>query len=255
MKRWAKGTVLAAMLFMLAACNMVTYEYEEEMEVSAEGIDELRVKHDQGRVTITGSDEVTSVQARATSSATAKDEEEAVRYGEEQMVFDMEQEGDQIVVISEVRQGQEARKGRIDVEIVMPASLAVDVEHRSGRLTIEDVDGGVTLYHGSGDTEVANLNGALSFTDGGSGMATIQQIEGTLDVHKTSGSLSLRESGGAATLVMGEADIAIEQYDGSASVQNVSGAVNLLDINGDVKLKTQSEEVAVENVTGDVDRS
>jgi len=120
----------------------------------------------------------------------------------------------------------------IDLEVTVPAGMAVDVKDGSGDLSVSGT-GNLTVVDGSGEARIFAIAGNVTVQDG-SGELTIEDVQGDVDVDDGSGEIEIVKVGGSVTVRDGSGDIDVREVqlevtileDGSGDV-NVDQAVHL----------------------------
>lgn len=126
------------------------------------------------------------------------------------------------------------RYASVDLELVVPADIALNVQDSSGDLEIENV-AAVTLKDSSGDIEIENVSGSVEIKDS-SGDIEVRDIAGDLVIPSDS-SGSIRGS----------------DIEGSVLVENdSSGDIRFSNVGQDVTIRNDSSgDIEVKTVAGD----
>lgn len=182
------------------------------------------------------------VQARACAS----DEGDLQR-----LVLNHRQDGDRLIVENERVRGSftislfGSHYAYLDVEIRVPASLAVEANTGSGDVNARDLHS--LRYHaGSGDLEVENIAGDF-VAEVGSGDIDGSDV-GRFELESTgSGDINLHDIHGDAEIGgVGSGDVTLEKVGGSVQVGHVGS--------GDIDLREVSGDVTVDSIgSGDID--
>lgn len=120
----------------------------------------------------------------------------------------------------------------IDLEVTVPAGMAVDIKDGSGDLSVSGT-GDLSVVDGSGEARIFAIAGNVKVKDG-SGELTIEDVQGNVDVDDGSGEIDIVKVAGAVTVRDGSGDIDVRDVqlevtiveDGSGDV-NVDKAVRL----------------------------
>jgi hypothetical protein len=175
-------------------------------------------------------------------------------YGEElsedDYILSLEKKGDKAVLIAQFL-GNNNNNERIDLEVIMPPSLALLVDDRSGDITIESVSNGLTLNDRSGDIELSNIAGQITIDDR-SGDLVGKDLRGDVLINDRSGEIQLMDISGDVTINDSSGDIRARNVFGIVTVNDNSGDIN---INGaaDFKLKNDSSgDVNLRNINRDL---
>jgi DUF4097 and DUF4098 domain-containing protein YvlB len=141
----------------------------------------------------------------------------------------------------------------MDIEVRLPASLAVEVDNGSGDVDARDLDS-LRYEAGSGDLDVGNIAGRLVI-DVGSGDVEGENI-GSLDIQDVgSGDVTLSAIRGDAEIgEVGSGDVSLRSVEGSVRVGSVgSGDVDLRSINVNVSVDSiGSGDLVVDDVGGNL---
>jgi len=139
---------------------------------------------------------------------------------------------------------------RIDLTILVPQALALDISDGSGFIEVDGV-ASAKIADGSGYIDIRNIAGQVDISDG-SGSITAENILSNLDISDGSGGIEVRTVDG---------DLAISDGSGSIEVVSVTGAVVITDGSGSISvsqagsfelLADGSGKVDVRNITGKV---
>jgi hypothetical protein len=157
--------MIVGSLFTAAALAFGTYSivnqvaHEEVLETatfSADGVTQVRLHNENGRVEIVG-DDVDEISLVA-----------EVSHGLRRTVTHADLEGDTLVVDMDCPTGIPVWCS-VDYRLVVPKDLAIDVRNENGRLTLRDLDGDVDAHGDNGTIELARLSGDVDVeTENGS---------------------------------------------------------------------------------------
>ena len=161
----------------------------------------------------------------------------------------------------------------MDVEIRLPASLAVEVDNGSGDVDARDLHS-LRYESGSGDLDVNNVAaeliadvgsgdiegadiGSLHLQDVGSGDVNLRDIHGDADIDDVgSGDVTLRTVEGSVRVgEIGSGDVELRAVSGDVSVDAIgSGDLMVEDVGGNFSVKSVgSGDIDHRNVRGKVD--
>ena len=173
------------------------------------------------------------------------------------------------LIVSEGREGARAivRTGRevdswtlfgtvrfsLDLDVRIPASLALEVDTGSGDAVVEDV-ASLAWKAGSGDLEARNVAGLLGASVG-SGDVEARGVGRFILAATGSGDIDVEGVGGDVEVGSGgSGDLTFRRVDGSVRAGHIgSGDVDLRDIGGSVTVdSTGSGDVIVDGVRGDL---
>lgn len=166
--------------------------------------------------------------------------------------------------------GFDPESAYIDLELRVPAALAIDamdssgdivargvslrsLRDSSGGIRIEDGRSGLRLEDSSGDIEIDGLAGDLELRDS-SGDIEVEAVAGGVHVRvDSSGDIRLRDVGGPVRIDQDSSGgILVEQVRGGVHIgSDSSGSIEVRDVSGDVSVGSDgSGEIAVRDVRG-----
>ena len=142
--------------------------------------------------------------------------------------------------------------GRLDVEMEVPASMALEIHDGSGSMDVSNV-GAIVIEDGSGDIVADNLNGDVDIEDG-SGSIRLVDVAGRVDINDGSGTISLRNIGGLIDIDDSSGEINIRSARNSVRISDSSGGIDVVDVDGDFVVSDDSSGgIDYDNVKGRVD--
>lgn len=202
--------------------------------VDAAGAVEALLVSGAGDLRVQGVEGITEVRVRGRMCASDPDRLE-------DMEVRARRSGDRVEVIAETDGGGWRRgrgdHARIDLEVEVPATLALDVEDGSGDLTIRDV-AAARIDDGSGNIDVAAIAGDLEIDDGsgdidvrGAGSVRVDDGSGGIDVEDVRGDVVVEEDGSGSIEVRRVGGDFIVEDDGSGGIryEDVAGRVETPD--------------------------
>lgn len=139
---------------------------------------------------------------------------------------------------------------RIDIEVVVPARLALRVDDGSGEVTITDV-AALDLEDGSGSIRLSDIAGDVLIDDG-SGSIEVSNVSGLVSVVDGSGNLRIVESNAVHIIDDGSGSIRIADITQNVLIEDDgSGSIDVRNVGGDVEIEDSgSGGVNVNNVAG-----
>ena len=177
--------------------------------VDAAGASTVRVEAKAGSLKIIGEEGLAEVRARG--SACAKNEKAL-----EKVQLRADRSGSEVRVVVHIPDGW-GQGGALDLEVRVPAGLAVEVEDTSGGIEIDNV-ASLHLKDGSGEIDVTGVKGDVS-------------------VHDSSGEIELVDVGGDVRIHDGSGGMEIEDVKGSVVIEDGAGSIEILDVTGDVTIE------------------
>ena len=226
------------------------YGITREVTIPADAITRLAIDAGSGSLRVEGRYDVDEI--RATAEACASVEE----WLDELRVSATESGGDVALTTHYPdRSGWTGRDGtaRIDLTVLVPLGLAVDIEDSSGE----------TEVSGTGDLDIADSSGSLSVRgiDGGlrvgdsSGSILIGDVAGDVEVSDGSGELSIRDVQGSVRIRDGSGGIDVSEVDQSVFVEgDGSGGIDVSNVGGDLVVEGDgSGGITYSDVAGSVE--
>lgn len=241
------------LLAILSACNLVRVEEEQELSLSAEGIDTLLLELDEGDVLITGEDRM-DIALQAVFFSMHEDEEVAERFKEENMAIFLDKNENVAHLHTKIlNTNQHSVQGRIHVTLQIPIHLFLDIHQEAGALTINNVTSDININAGPGEIKLEGIAGAVKIIDG-TGAIVLRNINGDyIDINNGSGALLVEDVSSNLNIISGSGDISIASIEGSVTMRSGSGDIEVDTVTGDVTvLENRSGKVDIQNVEGTI---
>lgn len=247
--QWGVVLVLAAVSPAWAQ-DGCAFSAPRNLDLSANGVKTLVVRAAAGKLEIRGEPGLSQVQVRGVACSSDKDDLEQIRLVQRR-------EGERLVVTAELPEMSGIFNGerKLDLELRVPARLALDVsdssgeasvervaalriQDSSGELRISDVPGAVRVDDSSGSIDVRNV-GSLHIPDDSSGEIRVSGVRGNAVIdNDSSGTIEMRKIGGDARV--GEdssGDIVVEDVAGDFTVErDGSGGIEHRGVRGAVRI-------------------
>lgn len=251
MKKLYSALALLALLYH-PAIFADNYKFTETLSLDANSLTELRVKTGAGELVVTGSDDAQIVELVAKVGGK--------RVERDDVTITLQRKGKVAEVVATFK-GSKWGEHFIDVVVVAPAKLKLDVDDTSGDAKIEGFNNGARIDDTSGELFVHNMMGAVRIDDT-SGDLSIRAVRGGLIVDDSSGEITIEKVTGDIRLDDNSGDIRIETIvgdvridDGSGDIEvlNVAGKVEIDDGSGDIKVDGAHSFELLDDGSGDVD--
>ena len=224
---WGMGLVLAGLAPAFAQ-ERCAFEAPRNLDLAADGVKTLEVNARAGALTIRGEPGRSQLRVRGTACAGSREQLAQIRLVQRR-------EGDRLVVTAELPESGDWSAGQrsLDLELRVPARLALDVRDSSGDALIERV-ASLRVQDSSGDLRIADIAGAVRVQDS-SGSVDVRDVDALRIPHDSSG--DIRAAG-----VRGDAIVDVDS----------SGAIEMRRIGGDVRVgQDSSGSILAEDVAGD----
>jgi len=235
------------------------FETTKTLNLPAQGILRLDVRAGAGSLAITGREGLAAIEVKAEVVAPGVRDKDMEEYLRDRVELTLEKKGDVAVLTGRIRDSNRlfhfGDNARIDLTVMVPKTMALDIDDGSGNMVVEDLASTVRIEDGSGGIRVARVAGNVRIDDG-SGEMTVERIEGNLEIDDGSGGMEIRDVTGDVTIDDGSGEILVRRVGGIVTVDDGSGGIDIKDVDKDVRLiNTGSGGVDVSGVKGRVIRS
>lgn len=204
------AVVFAVLAWSLSSGSFAAAVRVQQFSLPANGLRELRIRADEGELTITGNKDIAEIRVRATIRVRPSlNEQEFSDFLDKWVHLTLERHGRSAELDSTISAMSIADFGaRIDLVVEMPSAwdlvvidgkgvlnisgLQSDVEvtDGSGKLFITDIRGDVRIIDEAGSMEISRITGDVQIQDR-TGSISAEKIDGTLFLNKRSGSVSI----------------------------------------------------------------
>ena len=123
----------------------------------------------------------------------------------------------------------------IDVEMIMPREMHLEVDDGSGNAFISNIDGMLEIDDGSGSLTVQNIGSSVTIDDG-SGNIDITNVTGDVRIDDGSGNIKLTHINGSVYIDDGSGEINIKDVSKNVTVDDGSGSIKILGLVGEFNL-------------------
>jgi len=227
-------------------CN---HAKEFERTFAAQALSELAIAAGAGSLMITGDAKVERIQVKASACASSKKILEKL-----DVVF--EQDSDLRTVKTQIPRDDSwgsNYSASIDLEVILPATLVLDVKDSSGDAEVSNI-AAVKMVDSSGDLKIANVAGNVDVTDS-SGALRIIKVAGDVKLIDSSGGIDASDIQGSFTVMADSSgDIEVTRVGKDVLIKiDSSGSISVDDVKGDFVVgKDTSGGIEYDNVAGDV---
>lgn len=247
-----------AVLFLLALSPLAAsasdcaYHAERTLDIDAKGVDLFKLDTGAGDLDVRGVPGLARIEVRGKACASDEGKLAALQ-------LTQRRDGATAIaatVIPESDNGANlfgSRYAYIDVEVRMPAELALQLRDSSGDIEIAGVRKGIDLADSSGDIELRDVAGAVRISDT-SGDIGVDGVEGNVTIDAdSSGDVELRDVRGDAYVRNDSSgDVKFRRVSGKARIDNdSSGDIVFDDIGGDASVGHDSSgDIRADHVRG-----
>ncbi len=245
MRRIPWGTMLALAAVSPAwAGDDCAFRAPRNLDLAAAGVKTLEVRAQAGELEIRGESGLSQVQARGVACASREADLAQIRLVQRR-------EGDRLVVAVEMPENNDWFGGqrRLDLELRVPARLALDVKDSSGEAEVERV-ASLRMHDSSGELRIADIPGAVRVQDSSGGIE-VENVGALHVVRDSSGEIRASDVRGDAVVeIDSSGSIELRRIGGDARVdQDSSGELRFHDIGGSVVVGTDSSgDIVAEKV-------
>jgi hypothetical protein len=231
-----RGIIVMAMFAAsLSYAGSDQYTEVRNFDLDASGLSEVFIDAGAGAMVVSGVDGSDEVVVVATIIVDTDDPEKAVKFIEKRLRLDLTRDGDRAVLKAGFGPGWGwGTDAAVDLDVRMPAQLALVIDDGSGPLKIHDVTGSVRIDDGSGEIEVAN-SGAVDIDDG----------SGSISLENT-GAVKIDDGSGSIMIVAASGDVYVEDGSGTIDIRQVGGSVTVDDGSGDIEIDDVEQDLVIE---------
>jgi len=139
--------------------------------------------------------------------------------------------------------------GAVDIAVSAPADCTVDITCQSGDITVDGLEGAVTVSAASADVAVGGVFGGVTVTTA-SGDVDVRTVEGPVAVTAESGDIGCHRLTGPVDIRNQSGRTICEDVAGDISILQPGGRVELTQISGDVRIKAGTSRIRVDQQSG-----
>ena len=230
--------VMAMFAASLAQAESGNYTEVRDLTLQSAGLTEFVIDAGSGSLVVTGIDGAAEIMVTATIIIEDKNEKDALKLIEKRLDLQLERDGDR----AELKSGFNSSwhwdgNAAIDLDVRMPAGIALNVDDGSGSTTISGVMGDVLVDDGSGSIHVTNAGSVT--VDDGSGSITVSAASGDVHIIDGSGTIEIQGVGGSVRIEDGSGHIRVEDVEKDLIIEDDgSGGVTLSNVRGSVEQDT-----------------
>jgi len=222
------------------ACSLATPELQEtrQLETAVEDGSRLAIDAGAGSLYIEGRADIARVQVTAEIYQSNPNDDYTLRLA-------LDAQGRALL---EAHAGGGWAKDRIDLSVLVPAGVAVDIDDGSGSISASGLAAGLVIVDGSGSIDLENLSGDVRIEDGSGSIQVHRVSGGDLRIEDGSGSIRVEDVDGDVHVTDGSGSLTVHQVSGKVTVSDGSGSIEVVDAGGFELLEDGSGSVATRNV-------
>lgn len=230
---------LVFIIFISSLAHAAWGKFEEvrKLSLASGGIETLIIEAGAGSMVVVGdlsADEITVI---ATIHVPTGNDEKAHKIIASDMVLSLDKVRGKAVLKAFFENGlwNFGDSPLIKIEVSVPAGIGLRVDDGSGSITIENIDGGVSLIDGSGSVTISKVGGDLDIDDG-SGSIAVRNVSGDVVIRDGSGSIKVNNVSGSVTIDDGSGSISVSNVQHDLIIEDDgSGGLSFSHIGGTVK--------------------
>lgn len=232
---------LAAFFLTTAALFVYAKEHNStDLQLETAGIKSLEIDAGAGELRVTGQNLIEQIQVTASvvgQALTPKD-----------YVLTLEKRGNKAILIAKIVRewSSNDNPAYIDLDVVLPQKLALNVIDGSGDTFVANIANGVKIKDGSGALNVKTITGDLLIDDG-SGDMFIATVTGNTEIEDGSGEIELLTVTGDVVIDDGSGELTIDTVDGQVEIEDGSGRIRVENVTGKVSIEDGSGDINVIN--------
>lgn len=234
-----RGFIVMAMFAVsLAQAESGKYTEVRDLTLPSAGITEFVIDAGAGSLVVTGVDGAGDITVTATIIIEDKNEKDAQKLIEKRLDLRLERDGDR----AELDSGFESSwrwdgNAEINLDVRMPATIALRVDDGSGSTTITDITGDVLVDDGSGSVQITNAGSVT--VDDGSGSIKISAASGDVYINDGSGTIEIQGVGGSVRIDDGSGNIRVDDVEKDLIIEDDgSGGLTYTNVRGSVEQDT-----------------
>ncbi len=209
------------------------------------GVTRVLVIGHAGSLHVTGHSGATEVVASGTACSSDKSALDEIQLRSERNGSELKIEA----VIPNLNQIFWNSSARLDFEVTLPDTMALEVRDGSGETKIDNA-GDLRVHDGSGTLTIRGVRGNAEVTDG-SGTLEISDVSGDVRVTDGSGGMEIDRIGGNVVIDDGSGSIDVSNVQRNVTIEDDgSGSVDVHDVRGDFTVKSKGSGQITSNRIG-----
>lgn len=239
----AQTLLLISSMTFLSGCIVVaksshaSYHSQQTLAITAQKLNALDIKTGAGALVIEGDENATEIIVVADIYTKNSDLDN--------VEFTLTESGKSAYLVAKIDSNGfwHGESPHIDIKIILPSQLKLNIDDGSGAIEISNIDAQVEVNDGSGELTIKNVKNDLKINDGSGGIY-ISEVIGNLNIKDGSGEISINDLDG---------DLDIDDGSGSIFVNGVSGDANIKDGSGELTIRSVEGFVTIDDGSGSID--
>jgi hypothetical protein len=246
-------SVFCMVMLLPLAAFAETVEYTQHLELAISDERVLQITSAAGYLEVYGVDSADRINVTATIIVSGLAQNKLPDFLESHVLLTLEKSGRKAILESVFKnQRQMTADAKIDLTVVIPKNLRVQIDDGSGRLDVSDLDAALAIHDDSGSIHIRDIQGNVEVEDG-SGKIDITDIKGNLEIRDGSGSIQVDRVSGDVRLVDGSGQMTVKDIDGNLAIRDGSGGIEIINVTRNVLIKEAgSGTLEIDGVKGKV---
>jgi hypothetical protein len=248
-----KSKILLIFSLLPAIAFADNFKETRTLELPAAGVHELSVRCGAGGLTVQGIEGIGIIKVMAEVESEGGDKGEFQLLTDKLVKLDLKREYDKAVLHSDIlEQPFENVEARINLQIVMPGKMNLQIVDGSGGIVVKNILGDLKIDDDSGAIQVENITGRIFIKDG-SGDIAIEGVNGSIEIDDGSGEIQIQNAAGDVMIKDTSGAIEINDIGGNVTVSDGSGSIDIYRVQKNVYIREAgSGKLEVDGVQGKV---
>ena len=248
-----RALAMLILILLPVAALAASFDETRRLELSAEGIQTLKIQCGAGFLTVIGVKGMDQITATAQIIVRDIQQKEFANFLEKNLQIGLEKRGKAATLMADVNKSfLKNVEAKINLTVKLPTALPVSIDDGSGAIIVTNLSAGLTIEDDSGSIDIVNTAGKIKVADS-SGSIEIRDARGSVDIQDGSGLIHVKLIDGNVNITDGSGQITIQDVNGSVTVTDGSGSIDIQDVSQDVFInEAGSGELNIDGVKGKV---
>ncbi|MET3210412.1 UNVERIFIED_CONTAM: hypothetical protein ABIC26_003372 [Paenibacillus sp. PvR008] len=229
--KWITTLMIFSMLLLTVACSSKpATSSNKELELSAANISSLVLDNSNGKIEVIGKKDTDKIQASVIATGNNMDKLKLSLEGK-----------DGVATLNAFFEGQFMSTGaqNVDIKLTIPEQIKLEIKHPHR-------DGDIQVTHLASDVSIDNVNGNI----------TLQEIGGAIDLKNRDGEITIQDSSSDVNIENVNGHIKADKIGGTAYIELGDGSLDINQVSKDVVIiQSGNGKVSVGDVKGKVTQS
>jgi hypothetical protein len=246
---------LLALLLSAPALAGDRYEEHRALSLDANGIRTVDIDVGAGALEVMGDESATDISLNAVLwiEDAPRDPERVRKALERHVEVTLERDGERARVVTVTDDpGIGYTVPHVDIRLVVPHGVDLDLTDRSGWISVSRIAGDVEIRDGSGSITLNDIGGHVAIDDD-SGAIDVTGVAGRLGIEDASGSIGVERVEGDLAIDDGSGSITVRDVAGSVTIRNGSGSILVAGVGHDLYVaESGSGAVSFSHIEGEI---